>query len=153
MTLAFYNILHNFLKEDFKHVGNRQIVSKTLRGKFSLQVSFRCLPRIIKPTVGGVRSFFLPDARWNPRTLQSHKQVVCRKGAWHLHCWKTARLSLGRFSRTVIASSTWNHSPRHIHRISPIVYYFSDSRDINTCPAPHLWHKISCSKPWPRCPL
>ena len=66
VTLAFYNILHYFLKEDFKHVGNRQIVSKTLRGKFSLQVSFRCLPRIIKPTVGGVRSFFLPDARWNP---------------------------------------------------------------------------------------
>lgn len=121
-----------------------------LRGKFSLQVSFRCL--IIKPTVGGVRSFFLPDARWNPEDRAESQTSGLQERAQEPPSLENSS-ARARFSRTVIASSTWNHSLRHIHRISPIVYYFSDRSGHKHVSCAAFMAQDLVFKSRPRCPL
>ena len=94
-----------FLKRISSMWETGKLFQKPCRGKFSLQVSFRCLPRIIRPTVGGVRSFFLPGARWNPEDYAESQTSGLSAGKGRGIYIAGKQLSLGRFSRTVIASS------------------------------------------------
>lgn len=98
-----------------------KLFQKPCRGKFSLQVSFRCLPRIIKPTLGGVRSFFLPDVRWNPEDdAESQTSGLQERGVASTSLENSSALAWQIFENRDCLFHVESFS-RHIHRISPVV--------------------------------